>query len=307
MFSSNHIQYIRHPDIDKQQWDSCIDGAVNGLIYAKSVFLDAMSPGWDALVYGNYEAVLPLTWRRKFGVTYLCQPAFSQQLGVFYTEDNMQKTVPLFLETIESRFRLIEIFLNYDNPLTDHSGIHQNYILPLSVPYKEIAASYAKDLKKNLKHAEKFSLHYKTSYDFMEAVASYKARYSERMNTREIDYTWFTDLVTRLHSTGNAFCRKATSADGELLACSVFLRDDKRIYNLASTTLPKGRTFEANHFLVDKLIQEFAGQPLLLDFEGSDIPGIASFYKNFTRINQPYFFWKRNRLSLLYRLKKLVS
>jgi hypothetical protein len=35
---------------------------------------------------------------------------------------------------------------------------------------------------------------------------------------------------------------------------------------------------------------------MILDFEGSDHPGIAHFYANFGGIDQPYFFYRRNRL-----------
>ncbi len=38
---------------------------------------------WDALVLDDYQAVMPLTWRSKFGIRYLYQPAFTQQTGIF--------------------------------------------------------------------------------------------------------------------------------------------------------------------------------------------------------------------------------
>jgi hypothetical protein len=58
---------------------------------------------------------------------------------------------------------------------------------------------------------------------------------------------------------------------------------------------------EANHFLFDQLIREFAGQDLILDFEGSDLPGVARFYQKFGPQNQPFSFWKSNRLPAVMR------
>jgi hypothetical protein len=43
---------------------------------------------------------------------------------------------------------------------------------------------------------------------------------------------------------------------------------------------------------------------MILDFEGSDHPGIAHFYENFGSINQPYFFYRHNRLPWPLRLLK---
>ena len=56
-----NIAYLSNKNIDKQKWDRCIDMASNGLIYAYSFYLDAMSKHWDALILNDYEIVMPLT------------------------------------------------------------------------------------------------------------------------------------------------------------------------------------------------------------------------------------------------------
>jgi hypothetical protein len=52
------------------------------------------------------------------------------------------------------------------------------------------------------------------------------------------------------------------------------------------------------------LIKEFAGQPIILDFEGSDIPGIAQFNKSFGAEKEFYFKIKINRLPWWLKLLK---
>jgi hypothetical protein len=42
----------------------------------------------------------------------------------------------------------------------------------------------------------------------------------------------------------------------------------------------------------------------MLDFEGSDIPGIADFYKGFGGLDEPYYFCKWNQLPWFYRIFK---
>lgn len=121
------------------------------------------------------------------------------------------------------------------------------------------------------------------------------------MGARSEDYDAFTKLATQLMQSGEGFIRKVNLSSGELLAIGFFAKDKHRIYNLTSTTLPNGRTLEANHFLFDQLIREFSGSGLLLDCEGSDLQGIARFYQKFGAVNQPYFFWKSNRLPAILR------
>ena len=82
------IKYLKHNQIDKQKWDSAIENAENGLVYALSWYLDIVSPNWDALVVGDYEQVMPVTHKRKYGIKYLIQPPFCQQLGFFSQSKN---------------------------------------------------------------------------------------------------------------------------------------------------------------------------------------------------------------------------
>ena len=76
------IRYLKHTEINKEMWDACVINSSNGLIYARSWYLDAMSPDWEALIYKDYVAVMPLTVSKKMGIAYLSQPPFSQQLGI---------------------------------------------------------------------------------------------------------------------------------------------------------------------------------------------------------------------------------
>src|SRR5207249_10207965 len=77
------IKYLLHNEIDKTKWDKCIDEAGNGLSYGYSFYLDHLAKHWDGLVLNNYEAIMPLTWNKKFGIHYLYQPRFTENLGIF--------------------------------------------------------------------------------------------------------------------------------------------------------------------------------------------------------------------------------
>lgn len=295
-----HINYVAHQDVDKAKWDATIEQSPNGLIYASSAFLDNMSPGWDALVAGDYDFIFPVTWRSKMGIKYVCQPAFTQQLGMFCKKETGAEVLPDFLIRLSTRFRLIEIFLNYQNVMGDNVA-HHNFILPLTSSYENIASSYKQDLLKNLKRCGKYDMRYRPSETATPAIQLFQETYQQRMGAKDDDYKKFDSCIQQLMQQGRAFVRNVFSPAGELLACGVFAKDHRRIYNLASTTLPNGRMMEANHFLFDQLIQEFAGSGLTLDFEGSDQPGIARFYRKFGAIDQPYYFWKTNRLPAIIR------
>lgn len=302
------IHFLQNNEIDKPRWDGAIRSSTNGLIYAWSIYLDHLCPGWAALVNDDYSIVMPLTYKKKYGIGYLYQPPFCQQLGLFGNATITETTVGDFITEARKQFSFAEIFLNHFNAFSIPSGFtcHKNYILSLHKSYDEIKTHYTSDLlKKNLQRTQKFNLGYNASSDVEKAITTFQQLYAERTpHVTDKDYKAFTALTKQLQLNGNAFARTVTMPNGELLACGLFLKDEKRIYNIASSTLPNGRTFEANHFLFNELIKEFAGTGLVLDFEGSDIPGIERFYKKFGAVSEAYYFLKWNELPWPARLLK---
>lgn len=303
----NSLMYVPHKEIDKPLWDAAITNAHNGLIYAQSQMLDAMSPGWDALVLGNYEYVMPLTWRKKWGFKYLCQPPFCQQLGIFSEKPLAKQTAMDFLAEALNRFRFAEIYLNHAMPFQESLPKHNNFLLWLNKPYTTLKANYKSDLVKNLTRASRFEMSYTDFADIQKAIDLYKEYYGNRLGYNPNDYSSLSLLCKHWHTTGRCFARAVYLQEKnlkELLAVGLFLKDDNRMYNIASTTLPNGRTLEANPYLFNRLIEEFANQALWLDFEGSDLPGVARFYQKFNPENQPYFFWRNNNLPRLVKWLK---
>ena len=129
------IQYLTHNQINLNKWDSTI--AECGNIYAYSWYLDIVHPGWEALVEDDYQSVMPLTGGKKFGVNYLYQPYFVQQLGVFSKSSITPEMTQAFLDAIPSKYRFAEIRLNEGNALNDN--IH------LSKGFNKIAVKWEED------------------------------------------------------------------------------------------------------------------------------------------------------------------
>jgi hypothetical protein len=316
MSTAPHIRHLKRQEIDIARWDTCISQSTNQLLYARHFYLDAITAGqWDALVLEDYEAVMPLTWRRKWGTGYLCQPAFTQQTGIFSPSMITPGMIDAFLAAATRHYRFAEIYLNYGNPHPSFR-VHENLVLPLDEPYSLLESRYKKDLLRNLRLAAAAGLAYTQDLDPDMAIEAYRGQYAARHpNIRPEDYTRFRKLCLSLKSAtppipgptpqpkAELILRAAVSS-GQLCATALLIRDSSRLYLLQSTTPPAGRKLEANHFLIDQIIREYAGTGLVLDFEGSDLPGIAYFYTNFGAIRQPYFFHRHNRLPWPWRLLK---
>jgi len=297
------FRHLSRKDIDIGKWNQCIEASANGLIYAKAEYLDNLAGNWEALISENYTAVMPLTGNRKYGARYLYQPPFCQQLGIIGN-----RNVDAFLTRAKELYSYAEICLSFSNDVGETSlhkkeiSLRNNFILDLNTDYENIAADYSNDLKKNILRGRQFQLTYRKAVDAEKIISFYRDIYGER----------FPYVKPRHYSGVLNFClqfpdhyliREVWDND-QLVSAALCLKDNKRIYFIISITTPGGRNMEANHFLVDQLIREFAGKKLLLDFEGSDIEGIATFYKNFGAICQPYPFIKWNNLRWPWRVFK---
>jgi len=296
MSGLSDIRYIKRSEIDTARWDLSIEQSRNSLIYGYSFYLDLMSRNWDALILGNYEYIMPLTWNKKWGVKYLYQPPFTQQLGIFSAQSITQDIMHSFLDILQKEFKFAEIFLNYDNGSSSSLVPKNNFTLSLSCDYQSLVSGYRKDLIKNLRHAANYTMNYVRHFDLAKAMSAFKETYSQRTpHISPEDFQHFGDVC--LYMQNDVIVRAVTDENNHVLATALLLMKNNRLYLLQSTTLPRGREIEANHFLLDQVIREFSGSNRILDFEGSDIDGIAHFYMNFGSVNQPYYFYKYNRLS----------
>ena len=109
------IKLLKHNEINKIRWDECVKKSFNGNVYALSWYLDVVHHNWDALVENDYERVMPLPSSIKFGISYMFQPFFVQQLGVFSSTQLSQETVDNFIKAIPQKYRLVQYRLNSYN------------------------------------------------------------------------------------------------------------------------------------------------------------------------------------------------
>lgn len=280
------IRKISHTALDRDRYDACIEQAANGMPYAYSWYLDAMAGRWDALVLGDYQAVCPLPWNAKLlGIRQVYQPLFCQQLGVFAKETPSPELVRDFLKAIPRIFWRVQLCLNEKNAVGTLSGwrVRQrpNFLLDLNRPWEEIEAGYSKSLKKRLRKAREAHRLVESPLSPEELSALYQRQLGDKVECPPPVYRRFERVMREALARGKGRIWGAERLDGELLAAGFFLQDHGRLINVFGASTEKGKELHSMHFLLDALIQHHAGQPWVLDFEGSAIPSIAYFFGSF--------------------------
>jgi hypothetical protein len=295
MKAEDTIQYLPHYRINKILWDKCIDNASNGLIYGYSSFLDHMAMQWDGLVLNDYDAVMPLPWKKKWGIAYLYQPFLAAQLGVFGNHLSAA-LLKKFLDAIPENFRLWEFSLNYGNCFfVQGYELYErlNFVLPLNHSYETFLGGYRENTKRNVRKTENYHLSIHSDEDVREVISLSQLQNSSQPDD---DYTRFLTLYEVLRQQGKTKCYGIRSQKGELLASAVFLFSHRRAYYILVGNHPNGRTLGASHALIDAFIKDHAQQDLLLDFEGSDLRQLAFFYSGFGAREEKYTAIRKNHL-----------
>lgn len=290
-------RYITHQDIDKERWDACILQAECGRIYAFSYYLDTMSPGWDALVWKDYQVVMPLTWRRKYGIHYLFQPFLAAQLGPM-GRDAEPLQIQAFLQAIPSRYRYIDISFN-PCCVAKIDGYpfltRMNLVLPLAEPYSVLQSRYNENIRRNLRKAAESGAEPKKGIPVNEVIRLAISQMKGQGQETSENIQRFRELYAVLEKKGMTANYGIYSGD-TLLASAVFFFSHQRAYYILVGNDPAGRDSGASHALIDAFIRDHTGQALTLDFEGSDIPGLAAFYAAFGARPEPYPALRLNRL-----------
>lgn len=292
------IQYLLYHQIDTLKWDECIKSADNGLIYANSFYLDAMSENWDALVLNNYEAVMPLTWKKKYTICYLYQPFFTASLGVFGNNINAF-IVEQFLKAIPLKFKYWDIYLNSGNYFELKDFVlyqRMNYVLNLDKSYTVLYKNFRENIRRNVKKSAQLNCVVKKDFPVDEVMVLAIEQSNQFSPITQNDYTKFKNLYGLLHKKNQAITYGIYSARNELLASCVFFFFKKRAYYILVGNHPDGKTIGASHALLNAFIQEYAGQDMLLDFEGSNINSLAFFYSSFGAIEEKYAGLQLNKL-----------
>jgi hypothetical protein len=294
------IQYLKHDEIDKSKWDNTVAESINGFIYFNTFFLDTLCK-WDALILGNYDYIMPLPYKTKKGFTYIYTPQFIGQLGIVSKNTFTDNLCLDFINAIPVKFSYVDIQLNEYNMLTQTKKIKTtqriNFVLPLNKIYVDIEKEFTKDAKKNLCQCNQYKLSIKADTSLKNVFDLYQDAYHKvRKNTYQIDYNKFYQVCEKALALNMGFVIGIKDEKENLVAAGFFGLDNKRIYYLLGAPSTEGRKYNATHFLINEVIKKYANTYYSFDFEGSDIPSVANFYKKFNPMAKSYINIILNRL-----------
>ena len=300
------ITYVKRKDLDLEKYNTCIEKSNQSKVFAFSWYLDIVAENWSVLVYKDYNAVMPIPWKKKFFIKYVYPPFWLLELGVFSLDDKFD--IQLFFKVLFSKFKFVETRLNSKNKLNisrKYLKDSQMQVLNLEDDYNSILSNFRKDRKKDLQRAFKNDLTEKWNDNPNYLITLFKNNVGKRTsNIIDKDYDSLQKLISTCIKKRVGEVLSIYDKNNNIVASGFFLKHKKEVTILVSSTDFKNRKNGANTFLIDRAIYKYQKNFKVFNFGGSSINSVAKYFSSFNAVTLIYQHLKINNLPFLLKIFK---
>ena len=275
------IRRLKYNEIDFEKYTQCLENSEQKNWYAKKEVLDELSGNWEILVYGNYEAVMPVPLRRKMGINFVITPLFCQQLGIFSQNDNAGINDD-FLKCLRKNYKVFLYSFNQKNVFSENLEKKKNYIIPVSDYVILRRKKYFKGRKSTAKCAQHLI------YKEIELNAE-SLKFIENNNKGIPKKSDFEKFIKYLHFLRQNNFLKLCGAyhNEELINLAILISEEDELSLLALMNDESYKNENGPSFLIDKILNHYIHEKRF-NFMGSNIRGIEVFFKSFGAELQEY-------------------
>jgi len=298
----NSWVYINHENINREKYQACLERNNCTSLYAQDFVWDCLHPGWDILIMGDYEKIIPLPFKSAYGFATQRQPLFIRTTPLIGPFSENEKTH--LLDILNEQTSLIE--LNFSSQFKDAGEAKGRYqYIDLPGEYEMQRKLYSTNAKRILKRSFEDckrveSTDIKSFIDFFkENVGIKHSKISEK------SYKYLSLLLEKTIEMGIGKLHVVSGTEGPL--CMAFYVDFKGTrYYLKGASNSKARESGVMFYLIDWAIKDAIDHGLkTFDFVGANNENIATFNKKFGAVDGTYSVIKSN--NLFWPLNKLVT
>ena len=263
------IQYFRPDEINREKWDACAQNAV----LLQSQYLDVLSPQWHALIEDDYQKIMPLPSRKKYGLNYVYPPP--SFLPPFPWNE-------AFISAIPQNYFLADIVAEKQLNINSFSKLipHRSFVLDLNLPYEKLFKQYAENTRRNLKKTPDFEI--KTEWRTDALIELFKANRGsgKDVSFKTQDYAVLKQLSQKLFEDKHLECQ-SLYFENRYVGGALWLKQEGYYYFLFSAVDVRYKSTFPLFFLIDRFIKNHSESDFKIDFRGSNQESLARFYRSF--------------------------
>lgn len=289
--------YLRE-EIDPEKWNNRIQLDLNENIFCYTWYLDATSDFWAGLVDGDYQTVMPVPYSKKLGVKQFIQPQFTRELNVFGNGFSLDAA----LNFLGDQFKLFD-FRYIESNLPGEVSTRKHQWLSLK---DDATSEFSTNARRLIKKSGQNFI-YKSTENIGQLLAIFKETAFKKIDTISED-----DLVRINHLMNAAFENQKGELigiyqDEQMVGGGFFFKDKTRITYLKGACTDEAKKSGAMFGLMDFAIKLFNDEYDILDFGGSDIENVATFYKKFGAVDRTYYHYRIDQLPAWFKAAKKLK
>lgn len=294
------IKIIKYNEIDFDQYSRLLEKAIQNTDYADHQFLDIVSNRqWFLLVYGNYEAIMPVSYVRKYGFTFVLMPKLCQQLGVFSEKDD-PKINQKFYDFLDQNFLVAIYAFNGDNQFLQQVQKKSSYLIQKN-DYSTVKKNYSTHRRRNVRIIGDLVENIKVKKDWHEIDRSFFIK-NIKGTSKGADNLHYFQLFKKLLENNIGQLRILEFKNHVQSFVYLYEGKNRRYLSLFINRFPQiNPNFPS--IMIDHCLQEFIADKDF-DFMGSEIENVAKFNERFGSFSYQYPLLSNDKFTLLKKLWK---
>lgn len=306
---------------NKDKYRQLCDTEISLPLFSRDWWLDAAcgENQWDVLLIEEKErilATLPLYIPHKGIVS---MPPYTQSMGPWFAPESKDAK---YTSTLGKRQALCKIFTealktyphflqNFNYRITDWlpfywEGYKQTtrytYLLYNIKVEKALWENMSPNIRRNITKAkEKYRITIRKGISIDDFLRIQSLTFKRQHLSTPKQQGTLKNLITVCQKRNQGDIWGAYDEKGQLHAVAFIAWQDSCAYYLAGGGDPELRASGAHSLLLWECIRYVTQYTDSFDFEGSMIPGVERFFREFGAIQLPYFTITKGNLSLLYR------
>lgn len=303
--SKDKLVLLEREDIDDKLWNGCVHFAINALPFGYTWYLDNVAEHWKGLVWGDYQAVMPLVYKKKLGSWTIYQPELTRQLGLFSMNPPAPALMKKFVAAIPDEVKAVTMNLNALNSI-DLEGYTTTeksyYVIDMEPLHDDQVEKYSPELTEKLKVAYNAGLNIQTSLKPEPVVKLFEEQQKRHgAIVPEANRHALHRLIYKAehYNVGGSV---GVYKDEELVAAAAFIYGQRITLLIVAGATKNGEELNALELLVDHVVRTSAGAKRVLDL-GAYSPGLDmnSFAEQYNAHAVPY--WQMTRKNIPWYLK----
>jgi len=284
------IKRLNYNQIDFDKYQNCIETSVQRNFYVKREILDERCEEWELLVIGDYDFVMPVPLKKKYGLSFVLMPLFCQQLGIFGKSED-KETEQKFLDYLRENYRVFSYNFNHHNSFNKDLKRKKNYFIE-ATEYSALRKNYFKGRKSTVKTAQHLKCKEVNLVDVLDFIkTNYKGLKKKKDLHKFIDYMNFLQQKEML-------VIFAAFKEQQLITLAILISEKTSFALLGLVSDENYRLDNGASFLIDCILKENIHDKSF-DFMGGNIRGIEVFFKSFGSSLQEYPVIEKSRKDLL--------